>query len=131
MKRIIIVVDGGYAGTALARTMDDAAEVQLIEAHNCFVHNVAAIGAVADPSLHEQMIIDPEVVGLAGILPDERARYTTPEAFTELAQPPDGAPGPKLSFPAPAYAAILAVGDAQVLATASEPETLVKSEYQS
>lgn len=56
MKRIIIV-GGGYAGTALARALDGTAEVRLIEPRDRFVHNVAAIRAVTDPSLLDRMII--------------------------------------------------------------------------
>lgn len=56
MKRIIIV-GGGYAGTVLARALDGVAEIHLIEPRDQFVHNVAAIRAVTDPSLLERMII--------------------------------------------------------------------------
>lgn len=74
--------------------------------------------------------IDPEVVALAGISPEELARYTAPAAFASpaepLAQPPADAPGPKLAYPAPAYAAMLSLSDAQIFAAGSEPEPPVK-----
>jgi apoptosis-inducing factor 2 len=54
LKRIIIV-GGGYAGTALARVLDDVAEIRLVEPRDRFVHNVAAIRAVTDPSLLKYM----------------------------------------------------------------------------
>ena len=56
MKRIIIV-GGGYAGTMLARALDRVADVVLIEPREAFVHNVAAIRAMVDPSLIERIIL--------------------------------------------------------------------------
>jgi len=56
LKRVIIV-GGGYAGSALARALDGSAEVRLIESRDRFVHNVAAIRAIVDPSLVEKILI--------------------------------------------------------------------------
>jgi NADH dehydrogenase FAD-containing subunit len=56
MKRIIIV-GGGYAGTMLARALDRVAEVVLIEAREAFVHNVASIRAMVDPSLIDRIVL--------------------------------------------------------------------------
>jgi NADH dehydrogenase FAD-containing subunit len=56
VKRVIIV-GGGYAGTALARALDKLAEVQLVDARDRFVHNVAAIRSVVDPSLLDRIVI--------------------------------------------------------------------------
>jgi apoptosis-inducing factor 2 len=57
MVKRVIVVGGGYAGTALARTLDKVAEVQLVDARDRFVHNVAAIRGVVDPSLLDRILI--------------------------------------------------------------------------
>ena len=56
MKRIVIV-GGGYAGTALARSLDNAADIVLVEPRDRFVHNVAALRAVADPGIFEHAAI--------------------------------------------------------------------------
>ncbi|MDB5781231.1 MAG: N-acyl homoserine lactone synthase [Caballeronia mineralivorans] len=56
MKRVV-VVGGGYAGVALARALDSTAEVCLVEARDRFVHNVAAIRSVVDPTLLERIVI--------------------------------------------------------------------------
>lgn len=56
MKRVIIV-GGGYAGTMLARALDRAVNVVLVEPREAFVHNVAAIRAMVDPSLIDRIIL--------------------------------------------------------------------------
>lgn len=53
----ILIVGGGYAGTMLARALDDVAEVMLIEPREAFVHNVAAIRAIVDPSITNRIIL--------------------------------------------------------------------------
>jgi NADH dehydrogenase FAD-containing subunit len=56
MKRVVIV-GGGYAGTALARALDAAVEVVLVEPRDRFVHNVAAIRALVEPTLLRKIVI--------------------------------------------------------------------------
>jgi NADH dehydrogenase FAD-containing subunit len=56
VKRVIIV-GGGYAGAALSRALDKVAEVQLVHARDRFVHNVAAIRGVVDPTLLGRILI--------------------------------------------------------------------------
>jgi apoptosis-inducing factor 2 len=57
MTKRVIIVGGGYAGTALSKALDKVAEVQLVEARDRFVHNVAAIRGVVDPSLLDRILI--------------------------------------------------------------------------
>jgi NADH dehydrogenase FAD-containing subunit len=56
VKRVVII-GGGYAGTKLARALDEAAEVVLVEPRDAFVHNVAAIRAIVEPALLDRLII--------------------------------------------------------------------------
>jgi apoptosis-inducing factor 2 len=56
MKRVVIV-GGGYAGTSLARALDAAVEVVLVEPRDRFVHNVAAIRALVEPTLLRKIVI--------------------------------------------------------------------------
>jgi apoptosis-inducing factor 2 len=46
----VVVIGGGYAGSIVARQLDDLADVTLVEPRDAFVHNVAALRALADPS---------------------------------------------------------------------------------
>jgi len=46
----VAVIGGGYAGSNVAKQLDEAAEVVLVEPKDAFVHNVAALRALADPS---------------------------------------------------------------------------------
>lgn len=52
----VAIIGGGYAGYTLARALDNHVDVTLIEARDAFVHNVAAIRAVADPNLARHII---------------------------------------------------------------------------
>jgi NADH dehydrogenase FAD-containing subunit len=46
----VVVVGGGYGGVNVAKALDDVADVVLVEPKDAFVHNVAALRALADPS---------------------------------------------------------------------------------
>jgi apoptosis-inducing factor 2 len=49
MATTVAVVGGGYGGIAVAKALDEVADVRLIEPRETFVHNVAALRAVTDP----------------------------------------------------------------------------------
>jgi apoptosis-inducing factor 2 len=46
----VVIVGGGYAGVNVAKALDEIADVVLIEPKDAFVHNVASLRALADPS---------------------------------------------------------------------------------
>jgi NADH dehydrogenase FAD-containing subunit len=46
----VVVIGGGYGGVNVAKALDDVADVVLVEPKDAFVHNVAALRALADPS---------------------------------------------------------------------------------
>jgi apoptosis-inducing factor 2 len=46
----VVVIGGGYAGVNAAKSLDDVADVVLVEPKDAFVHNVASLRALADPS---------------------------------------------------------------------------------
>src|SRR4030081_2083218 len=49
-KPRVVVVGGGYGGTAVARALDDTTDVVLVEPRDAFMHNIAALRALVDPS---------------------------------------------------------------------------------
>jgi NADH dehydrogenase FAD-containing subunit len=46
----VAVIGGGYAGVHAAKALDDVADVVLVEPKDAFMHNVAALRALVDPS---------------------------------------------------------------------------------
>jgi NADH dehydrogenase FAD-containing subunit len=53
----VVVLGGGYAGIQVARPLDDVADVVLVEPKDDFVHNVASLRALADPSWLERIYL--------------------------------------------------------------------------
>jgi apoptosis-inducing factor 2 len=46
----VVVVGGGYGGITVAKALDETADVVLVEPRDAFMHNVAALRALVDPS---------------------------------------------------------------------------------
>jgi NADH dehydrogenase FAD-containing subunit len=46
----VVVVGGGYGGTAAAKALDETFQVVLVEPKDAFMHNIAALRALVDPS---------------------------------------------------------------------------------
>ena len=46
----VVVLGGGYGGINVAKSLDDVADVVLVEPKDAFVHNVAALRALVDPA---------------------------------------------------------------------------------
>ncbi|WP_327089884.1 FAD-dependent oxidoreductase [Nonomuraea sp. NBC_01738] len=57
MVATVVVVGGGYGGIAVAKELDDIADVVLVEARETFVHNVAALRGAVSPEWIERMFI--------------------------------------------------------------------------
>src|SRR3984957_10715321 len=49
-KPVVVVVGGGYGGTAVAMALDETTDVVLVEPKDGFMHNIAALRALVDPS---------------------------------------------------------------------------------
>ncbi len=74
--------------------------------------------------------IDPEVVALANISPEELARFTRPAAYPghggAVAQPPIDPARPHMHYPPERYAAMMAMSDADVLSKGSYTDPPVR-----
>jgi NADH dehydrogenase FAD-containing subunit len=49
-KSTVVVVGGGYGGTAVAKALDETHDVVLVEPKDAFMHNIAALRALVDTS---------------------------------------------------------------------------------
>lgn len=82
--------------------------------------------AVSETPMEASTWIDPEVVAKAGIDTTELERYTAPAIFSgeagSIPQPPIDPQQPHLSYPAKAYAAMMAMSDDVVRERYSHPE---------
>ena len=50
LKPTVVVVGGGYGGVAVAKALDETSDVVLVEPKDAFMHNIAALRALVDPS---------------------------------------------------------------------------------
>src|ERR1700720_3431762 len=46
----VVVVGGGYGGYQVAKALDETSDVILVEPKDAFMHNIAALRALVDPS---------------------------------------------------------------------------------
>jgi NADH dehydrogenase FAD-containing subunit len=53
----VLIIGGGYGGIAVAKGLDDVAEVTLVEPKDAFVHNVAALRALVAPRWLPQIFL--------------------------------------------------------------------------
>src|ERR1700737_2062213 len=49
-KPTVVVVGGGYGGVAVAKALDNTSDVVLVEPKDAFMHNIAALRTLVDPS---------------------------------------------------------------------------------
>src|SRR3989440_6384372 len=49
-KPTVVVVGGGYGGIAVAKALDATSDVVLVEPKDAFMHNIAALRALVDPT---------------------------------------------------------------------------------
>lgn len=57
MSATVAVVGGGYGGIAVAKALDDTADVVLVEPREAFVHNVAALRGLVDPDWTDRLFL--------------------------------------------------------------------------
>jgi NADH dehydrogenase FAD-containing subunit len=74
----VVVVGGGYGGIVAAQGLDDVADVVLVEPKDAFVHNVAALRALVDPSWLEQIFLPYDRLLEHGTVVQDRAVEVAP-----------------------------------------------------
>jgi len=87
--------------------------------------------ATSEEAINQNLWIDPEVVGLAGISAEELEKYKHPEDYKgeggTVAQPPYDASKPHLRYPPDDYKRMLAASDEQLTAATSMTEPPVSA----
>ena len=74
----VAVVGGGYGGVNLAKALDESADVVLVEPRDAFMHNVAALRALVDPSWLPRIYIPYDNLLANGRVVRDRAALVEP-----------------------------------------------------
>lgn len=78
MGQRVVIVGGGYGGVALAKALDDVADVVLVEPKDAFVHSAAALRAVVDPAWADRVFLPYDRLLSRGRVVQDRARLVAP-----------------------------------------------------
>jgi apoptosis-inducing factor 2 len=82
MIPVVVVVGGGYAGFAVAKALDEVADVVLVERKQAFFHNVAALRAVVDPEWASRIFLPYDRLLANGRVVQGQAISVTPGTVT-------------------------------------------------
>ena len=77
-KPTVVVVGGGYGGIAVAKALDETSNVVLVEPKDAFMHNIAALRALVDPSWLSKIFIPYEGLLTNGRVVRDRAVVVDP-----------------------------------------------------
>ncbi|GAB3297148.1 NAD(P)/FAD-dependent oxidoreductase [Parasphingorhabdus pacifica] len=82
MTATVAIIGGGYGGITAAKALDDIAEVVLIEPRDTFVHNVAALRALVDPTWTDRLFLPYDQLLQNGRVIQDRAVRVDAQAIT-------------------------------------------------
>ncbi|GIG64688.1 NAD(P)/FAD-dependent oxidoreductase [Phytomonospora endophytica] len=82
MNATVAVIGGGYGGSALAKALDDHAEVTLVDPKDAFVHSAGALRALVDPTWAHNMFFPYDTLLTRGTLIRDRAASVDPQGVT-------------------------------------------------
>ena len=74
----VVVVGGGYGGIHVAKALDETSDVVLVEQKDAFMHNIAALRALVDPSWASRIFFSYEGLLSHGRLVRDRAAVVEP-----------------------------------------------------
>jgi len=74
----VAVVGGGYGGVAVAKALDETADVVLVEPRDAFMHNIAALRALVDPSWLPRIFLPYDKLLTHGRVVPDRAALVEP-----------------------------------------------------
>jgi NADH dehydrogenase FAD-containing subunit len=74
----VVVVGGGYGGIGVAKALDETNDVVLVEPKDAFMHNIAALRALVDPSWLSRMFFPYEGLLAHGRVVRDRAVLVDP-----------------------------------------------------
>src|SRR6266481_1948943 len=75
----VVVVGGGYGGVAVAKALDATSDVVLVEPKDAFMHNIAALRALVDPSWLSRIFFPYEGLLANGRVVRDRAVLVDPD----------------------------------------------------
>ncbi|MFB4318093.1 NAD(P)/FAD-dependent oxidoreductase [Actinomadura sp. 21ATH] len=73
MTGTVVIVGGGYGGVAVAKELDEVADVVLVEPRDAFVHNAAALRGLVDPQWTDRLFFPYEKLLARGRVVRDRA----------------------------------------------------------
>ena len=80
LRPTVVVIGGGYGGIGVAKALDADVDVVLVEPKDAFVHNVAALRALADPSWLPRIYLPYDRLLASGRVVRDRAAKVEPVA---------------------------------------------------
>lgn len=82
MTTTVAVIGGGYGGSAVAKQLDEVADVVLIEPREDFVHHVAALRGLVDPQWTDKLFYPYDRLLTRGRVVRDRATSVDPAGIT-------------------------------------------------
>lgn len=82
MKRTVVVIGGGYGGSAAAKALDAEADVVLVDPRDAFVHSAGSLRALAQPDWAGNIFFPYDTLLTRGSVVRDRAATVDPGGVT-------------------------------------------------
>src|SRR3979409_2102288 len=77
-RRTVVVIGGGYGGVGVAKALDAAVDVVLVEPKDAFIHNIGALRALVDPAFLPKIFMPYDRLLARGRVVHDRAVEVSP-----------------------------------------------------